>query len=311
MHTHLNTTTELPETMTCLTLAVITYHHTGEGLKEIQDTILILAYRYPTCTRVLSDDDAGDFLLFFIPRMMVIINEFTYQGYSFETYLKSCIRWRVKSFHQLQKRQYVRELSYMHNITHTSSHEDSYELLEEIDDLHAAESVPWYHRGPSDAQSTILKSMNNEPDRRRMLLIALHSARFVDDVLIEKLAIFCQRPKKELFELFDTVWDLQSQQWERIEQYRVKRDRLFASYLDCQIQIETSVDPEEILRLKDLEHAIHVRMAQTREHLAYLERGLPQTTLARIVGIPKGTVNSGFFYMRRKLSKYRETNHFS
>lgn len=301
----------IPETMTPLTLAVLVYHHTGNGLKEIQDMILIMAYRYPMCTKMIPDDEAGDFLLFFTPRIKFIITEFSFQGYSFETYLKSCIRWRVRSYHQIQKRHHARELSFIHNVLHTTHYEESYELFD--DDLGhcVAEHDPTYLTDDLYKRSDFQKKLGSESDRRRLLLIALQSARFVDDTLVGKLAEFCKKPAHELLALFDRVWDLQSQCWEQLDFYRSKRDRLYADLLECHMQTAIAVDQDERITLRSVELDLLARLELTRETIAYLERGVPQATLARIVGVPKGTVNSGFFYIRRKLDKYLARTQFS
>lgn len=302
---------ELPETMTPLTLAVLVYQHTGNGLKEIQDMILIMAYRYPIGTKLIPDDDAGDFLLFFIPRISFIITEFSFQGYPFETYLKSCIRWRVRSYYQIQKRRHARELSFIHNVLHTTHFEECYDLFD--DDLShlVEESPPTYQAEGLYQRSDFQKKLGSESDRRRLLLIALQSARFVDEALICKLAEFCKKPARELLALFDKVWDLQSQGWEQLDFHRSKRDRLYADLLECHMQAANAVDHAEKIEARSIELDLLARLEQTRETIAYLERGVPQATLARIVGVPKGTVNSGFFYIRRKLDKYLERTQFS
>ena len=78
---------------------VLTYQRTGKGRRALLDELATYAYRYPRRKLPTLDEDApGDFYLFCHDKLEQLIERFRDRGKPFEHYLNSVLSWQLRSF---------------------------------------------------------------------------------------------------------------------------------------------------------------------------------------------------------------------
>ena len=90
--------------MGTLTERVLRFQETGQGQAELLACVAARVYGYPRVRGSRSEDDSGEFYLFFYPRLLRSLRRFRDQGKPFEWYLQSVLRWQYLIYVRVKRR---------------------------------------------------------------------------------------------------------------------------------------------------------------------------------------------------------------
>jgi hypothetical protein len=278
-----------------LTKAVKLYNKTGAGLSPIKQQILLLAYRFPRQNCFCSEEDCAEFLLSFYPRIDRILQRYKTRGIRFEAYLQSCFAWHMKTYLSgkiLKKRQ--EKIIYRESCeSYSRSRITDWEVHEE--DPGPLLAPPRPHTPNAEQLKETLK----------IILLTLKCADELTDSFINRIALRLGTHSAFVFHLIEILRTTMRGRTERIKYLKEKRRQ-------CYFRIRYFMEARQVcrdrFRAAELEKKIlreRKRFEAALRSLSATPRGASHSDIARILGIPKGTIDSGFFYIRM-VEKHRK-----
>ena len=138
---------------------------------------------------------------------------------------------------------------------------------------------------------------------RQILFLLLKSYYFVSDEYVKKVALAIGMDSREVLGMIEEIKKLRS---EREDEIKNLRERLFCQYYRClayqkrlNIAAPGTAHHE---RTKDRHERARQRFLSMRKRFHGISRNVSNRMIAQVVGIPKGTVDSGFFALRDHLA---------
>ncbi len=269
-----------------LTERVLEYQRSRNGLEGLVAEIAPRVLRYPRRRFGWDEDACSEFYLFFHPRLLRILGRFSDQGKPFESYLCSVLHWQVRSFTRRRKRN-ERAWALGYRLA-----------LPEPD-------------GPSDPERPLrswpvpgcLDPGRLRPsDRRGLLYLVLKCSRRLGP---GDLAAAAQTAGVEPCRLADLVARLQEGQEpaeRRLAALRERRNRAFCEARLLETELAGLPDPGEAERLRQRLAAANRRMNTAVARMARVRCDPTNREVARSLGVPKGTVDCGLFWLKRRLA---------
>ena len=276
-----------------LTKLILDWQESGEGYSELFEEASKFVIEYPRRFYNWDPDSCSDFYLFFYKRLVKLIEGFEYRGISFKALLKNTISWQMTSFYHRSK----------------SSSDKSYCLR--YDNIIQAESAfdsepPRCLKLTPDARKSFKLSgagkAGNPRLCKRLLMLTLKNAYYIDDSYIERIAELtgCSRSWLE-----DAVQELRlrgEKRRQRLETYEIRANK---AYLEiCRIHRELGLCLEATKQ-----HELRKRLRLVRTRMRRACRGKNSVLLnptnreiAEVMGIPKGSIDSGLYLLRKELS---------
>ncbi|MCF7929754.1 MAG: hypothetical protein K9L68_14155 [Spirochaetales bacterium] len=318
--------------LTKLTQAVLHYRLTGKGFEEAVRQASIHVYYYPVRHSGWDLDSCSEFFLYFRPRMIRMIERFEWQGKLFEMYLNRTLRFQQKTF---ASRRQVSRLK--------KKAMDTILIREYREQLSAAEWEPAYGKQsplekgsePSNnelsitreqvrcaaksAAPPVLKSRRNvrrfyprktknevipdSPAQRRLVLLLLKEADRVDHDMIQNIAGASNIPARKLEQFRMEILKRMERRRSRYA-HMVKRKN--ALYFELQMA-EERLRYCETSQTKDRQRALcrdlRRQLDNLHEHINRLPLTPTHRDIATVLGIPKGSVDSGLYYIRNTFTE--------
>lgn len=243
-----------------LTAMVLRYQGTGEGMREILAAVALRVWTYPRYRYGMDDDACGDFWLHVHPRLQRMVGGFRYTGVPFENYLKVVLAWQLRNF----LRERMRRAAVERDVTRALSREC------------APEEAPPLHLDAARLAALRL----TDARRRQLLFLVLKCAWELEGMDLAPLAQATGISEGRIRELALELRCRRERWRHRWEKLNARRARA-VSGLYC--------GREEVRGRKE---AAEMRMARVR-------LAPTNADIAEVLGIPKGTVDSGLYWLRR------------
>jgi len=293
--------------MSQLSELVAEYQRTGNKRNELKEQVSIIVYNYPQGRRFFEEDDAGDFLLYFQPRIDRILRRFHDQGSGFEAYLGTNLRYQLHSYVQRKQRAKLRY------------HAGNLNLIWEgiSKDFLVSEAEPQYGEQPEEFNSQAAEERSrqvfgmlhaadtedrvNDPHSRRLLLLGMKSADYLEPHHLEKLAVLTGYRFEYLFQCWSELRERTFCRRRRLALLQHRRNRAYLQLRCLEIQMAASNDEKTHARVV---RQTAVQRERLRAVVALIDR-VPRTPtnrdLSAVLGIPKGSVDSGLYALRKVL----------
>jgi RNA polymerase sigma factor (sigma-70 family) len=272
-----------------LTDRVLQYQRTRAGLREIVAELAPRVYQYPRRKMGWDEDACGDFYVFIHPRLIRLIERFRDQGKPFESYLFTVLGWQLRNFAR-ERRQGERKW----NVSLR---------LEAGGCAEAAEASPgdlpdqgW--RIPAGV-SQMVKS---GADRRNLLFLALKCSRTAAPESTTALAAMIGIEEGRLRALMATLQEMRCRRERRLETFRDRRNKAFALARLLETELRTETEPRKIACLREALFRARRRMRLAMQRMARVGLSPTNREIAAVLGVPKGTVDSGLYWLKRKLA---------
>jgi DNA-directed RNA polymerase specialized sigma24 family protein len=281
----------LLDVMENLTEKVLRFQRTREGLSDIVDELAPRVYRFPRRKMGWDEDACGDFYVFVHPRLIRLIDRFRDQGRPFESYLWAVLNWQLRNFARERKRG---ERAWNVSLRLEPERPGSRAALEDPSEDAAAEPL----RLPPGVASII----RSDADRRNFLFLALKCSRCIEPENATYLSGIAGIIPERLLSLALELRQMRVSRERRLETFRCRRNKAFAQARLLETELQAEVEPRR-------KETLEIRLGRARQRMkSALKRmarvGLSPTNLeiSRVVGVPKGTVDSGLYWLKRKLA---------
>jgi hypothetical protein len=279
-----------------LTQTVLKYQKTGDGLDTIVNRISILAYEYPKRFRGMSRESCSDFYCSFHPKIIPMVDRFEYQEKPFEMYLYASMKWHLKGFIRRQKKKETVERVFMQPTFWDESlsvRESSEPILPQCLTNHARRVLE------VDSNGRIV-----EPSiRKRVMCLLLKGGDGLSATKLEAVARLIECDLEWVHESLGTLRESRNQHYRRRRLLEIRRNTHYLKINCLQEQWDLAEYPEERQRITeeiDLERAILSKL----NFLISRTRLTPtHQAISEITGIPKGTIDSGLYTIRRELQE--------
>lgn len=253
---------------------------------------MILEYAY---TKVEKDRyiEAGDFILKMLPKVDGILDRYNSSASSFKHYINSHIKWLMFSFSKEYKSYKERSDAYI--IHNTADYKDS---------LILAEERPEYKISPRAKEILSIKDGNikKRSSRKRLEIFVLKNARNLNTEQIEVIAPLIGRTPSWLFKQSEYLKSISEKRVANREYLQKRYNRLFIEITKDHkrlTEIDDPYDRERLLRsVKDKQR----RKDELLHKLRARNCGPKNEEIAKLLDIPKGTVDSSLYYMKKSLS---------
>ena len=270
-----------------LTSQVLSFQRTGAGYTSLVTTVSLYCYHYPRWRYRWSNDECSDFYVYFYPKMVRMLSDFTDVGKPFESYLVSVLRWQLRVFANLKRQ---REVEW--NLSRSN------ELWEECADI------------VTDHGSCAPQPQDDIPSRtdggvvfkKRLLLAALKQVSDLGDREITRLAAVTGYEQTWIADIVSQLRDnLQSKQ-EKLRLIRQRRNAAFCRVRMLEQQLAGEVETDRCRRLTEKLRRARRAMANATSSIQRLKLSPSNRQIAQALGVPKGTVDSALYWLKRKAS---------
>ena len=275
------------------------YNETGTGLDEICLRVTLLVYGFPKKNSQCSEEDCAEFYLSFHRRIKRLVDRYRYVGRNFETYLHSCLCWHMKSFIRRRICANRREKMLLQEGYFTL---DSYRRDSEFRETSPGffpEVPPCNKIGPFALSDRGLPKKQSE--LKQIILLALKSTKDLNDTSIEKLSVVSGIHRDLFFHFIEVLRLTMCRRTDRIRRLQDRRTRNFFRIL-CLLEERNHCSRQE--RILGLDFRIQqerLRFEKAGNDLSRVPKSPPHREIARILGIPKGSVDSCFYYLKKSI----------
>jgi RNA polymerase sigma factor (sigma-70 family) len=276
-----------------LTGKVLEFQRTGRGYREIVGNLALRIYHFPRNRRGCSEDDCGDFYLFFFPRLVRILSRFRDQGKPFEAYLNSVLRWQLKSYIRCRRRS--------ERLWEVSARPELWEPAGEQEEVPRLPEEQFLQR-TADLLGTDGRGVIRRPaDRRRFLFFALKRVRELSDGALDQAADRLGMPREELRRPARELRGRLERREERLARMRVRRNRAFSRLAQLEQQLPREMDAGRARRLEERIARLRRTLRKTQAVIARIPLQPSNREIGEVLGVPKGSVDTSLFWLRRRL----------
>ena len=272
-------------------VAVLRYQRTGAGRRELLDRVGAYVYRFPLWQGgPTDDDDCGEFYLYCRPRLQDLIDRFQDQGRPFEAYLKSVLTWQLRSYYRSKRRS---EANW--RLAGSPSFWDPEAAA-------LTSGAPRTQARPSPAADPDARAVaaagNHGATRRRVLFAVLKSCHRLPDTHLSAWAGVCGR--SDLSALICQARRVSADAQRRWRRLHERRNHAFsaARMIEGQLVDETDADRQRLLERRL--QRVRRTAANARAELRAVRLDPSNRQIAQLLGIPKGTVDTGLFWLKRR-----------
>ncbi len=270
---------------------VLSYQKTGQGLETIVQELSERIYLYPLKCRQGSEDDPGEFYLYFLPRLKRLLLKFKDHGVPFEHYFNATLYWNLKSFFRT-----MRKKKWMWRAGASPVFWEP-EMPESMPSGGPFLSVNWRFILRSVWDGTAMDTTS----RKRLLFLFLRHVRDIDDSEIE---LFSQRAGYDWQWLEERVTNLRETLQIRELRLDTLKRRRNQAYSRCLLWERERAGVTDRMRRERLDQQIG-RMRRILRKTVFEISRVPlspsHSSIARELGVPKGTVDTGIYWIIRKL----------
>ncbi len=280
-----------------ITNLILEWQKTGKGFSDIMKEASLEVMDYPARRFHWEHDVCVDFYLFFYPRLLKLIKNFRYKGLSFQCLLRNTLAWQIKTYHRKKScadkiNQCVRYNCIMDAEASSAAAEPDKKTSEPLKLTAESERLLGIN-GAGEIRSAKLK--------RQLKMLALKNANYLDDAHIETLSVLTGSDSERFYE---TIMKLREQGEFRRERLDVFRTRINKAYIKlCQLQQEYTdcVNGTERNSLINRQAELKKRIGRAHSGKNRVQMSPTNSEIAEIMGLPKGSVDSGLYSVKRLL----------
>lgn len=282
-----------------LTEHILKWQNDGNGYAEIIKEASQFVLDYPRINCGWDNDKCSDFYLFFYQRLLRLIKAFEYQGISFQALLKNTIIWQMNSFYRQNK------------VSKNMNHCIKYDCMLQADAVYDSSPLKELKVTP-DARYRLTMNregeIENDRIKKRLVMLALKNANYIDETYIRKIS---ELTGYSNCWLSDSVFQLRSQSEFRRGRLEVYSNRANKAFLElCQIHRELGLccSPAEHQILNRKLEVLKKRMLRACRGRNSVLTNPTNCEIAGIMRMPKGSIDSGLYSLRAKLTTPAESD---
>ena len=273
-----------------LTDLIVAYKESGEGKQELINKTAVYVYTLARNKRDWNEDEASEFFCQFLPKVSSLIDRFVYCGKPFEAYLISHVKWSQKSFSvSLKKRRREEKLFVREDLWEL--HEDTPSYLQE-----APQTPEWLQEHTKNGEKTVSPVW-----RQRLLYLCCRECDHLESAMIERIAAILDIEVELLLDYIE-----QSRAY--IHAARSRRQHALETRNSCYIRLQLLEEELSVCRDENHRPLLEEKIAAARaalkrrnERLLHLHVQPSNREISSLLKVPKGTVDSGLYYLFHRL----------
>ena len=293
---------------------VLTFQRTGAGRRALLDELATYTYHYPRRKLPTLDEDApGEFYLLCHAKLELLIVRYRDHGKPFEHYLNSVLSWQLRSF--LAKR---RDSEHAWQTALCSRLWDEPELAAQpaatapaamrrprcaatnVRPFPGVAAAPGSGDGGGQGPAQPLPPTAPKTARRRLLFGVLKIGHRLEErqLAAAAQALGCELPR--LRSLIEQLRRARAAPLRRLHLLRARRNRSFAKLQLWSAAAHRDVDGAR--RAQAASRAAYHRraVATAQAELSRVRMAPTNREIAAVLGIPKGTVDTGLYWLHRQ-----------
>jgi DNA-binding CsgD family transcriptional regulator len=226
-----------------------------------------------------NQDKCVDYLCWLYPRLSRAVETYKNTGASFDAYIGALVHWSAREYR-------TREAE--HKITEYACWK--------------AKAEEMAVHNPEPEYLEIRPPVKPFPNPRQVLILLLKSYFYVSEDFLSRAAPALGMGKEKLRQLVD---ELRKLRLRRDEEIRGLKERIFCQYYRC-LAFEKKLEllPKDsvyYIRMQGRVLRARTRLTAMKARLASTRMEATNRQIAEVLGIPKGTVDSSLYSIKRKL----------
>lgn len=267
--------------MKSITEAVLAYQQEGKGYDDLVNRISVIIYNFPEKIQNLTEEDKCEFYLSFHSRIRGLICNFSFRGIPFEALLNQSLKWHTKTYIS-KKREEKKRMTIQ---------------VKEAEVLIKEKNASCLFDVYEDSPDIKLKS---EASRKRLLFLILVDSPNITDREMKAFSEMSCYEYDWLLSLKDTLNKNLYERSQRLTMLRGKRNNIYMQILYKQTRYSEEIEDEKKKRIKDQIGRLRKRLEDIRKEISRVPSRPTHREVAGLLNIPKGTIDSGLHYFRKK-----------
>ncbi len=280
--------------MESLTAKVLEFQRSGQGLDTLVRALAPRIYGFPHRVLGADEDTCSDFYLFFWPRLERLVHNFRDQGKPFESYLASVLYWQLRTFSR-------RKLS--SDRGWTTSLRLEVPSSPEPGAPQAAGEVKAARAHSPGARET------SRAGQRNLLFLALKCCRFLDPARLQEAARRTGVDPERLEQMRRALQAGREGAARRLAWLGERRNNAFSRGRLAEEELAGCVDPDRAAELRARICRYRQRMRAAADRMSRVRLAPTNAEIAALLGVPKGTVDSGLFWLKRRGARGYDPDH--
>jgi hypothetical protein len=265
------------------------------GLDPIYDAIAVFIYAHPERYGFDGEDDAAEALWRYRKRIRGFAEHYVENGSTFDAYMATSMRFLAKTMRRENRKRREREL--------VCERFEGWQL--ELRDEEARfGGIAGLRLGPwSSPAEPPLHRPSSKPEveafRNRLVYLYLKCAWQADDERTTRIAASaCVPPGWLAAAAAQCLRSLESERL-RYERLVLRRDRSWSRVRLLENRLRFEFDASSRGRLLAARDREQGRLDRARTELKAFQPVVSNSVVARVLGVPKGTVDSGLYYLKK------------
>lgn len=255
----------------------------------------------------LEEDERGEFVLYFHRRIRGMIERYDPERGPFEAYLATSLKYQLRSFRARKARsRYRRAMPMDPEFWKSSCSRPRMVSLpallpEERDGSRSAELL-------MEAEAAYQRTDHRkhpEAFRRRLLFVALKCSPYASQETVAEMAQVLKIDAPWMEELSARLRERYSQRDQRRRKLMERQNEIACSLYVLRRELAAGVQQWRRQRVIQMIGELTKRARRLSREIDRIPQSVSNLEIARVLDIPKGSVDSGIFYVRETLRKQR------
>lgn len=280
---------------TSLTARVLEYQRSGKGREALISSLSLFCYRYSKRVYRLCEDESSEFFLYLYPKILRMVKDFQNVGKPFENYVASVLKWQMKAYNKKKR-----------------SQEKKWNSATRIDMWDMPARSDFEIESP-DVNTVMYKALGVTEGKivdpvlqRRFLIFCLKSAYFLKDEDIRRIACMTDFSEIWIHRTVHALRETLASRRERHHKLTRRRNRAFYKLTQLEDELKDEVDPgRRQTRLRELAR-LRGTMRNAMREISRIKFTPSNNSIAGILHMPKGTVDSDFYWLHRRFTEYED-----
>ncbi|MFW6250733.1 MAG: hypothetical protein ACOC47_06455 [Alkalispirochaetaceae bacterium] len=281
-----------------LTEQVIAFQEGRASLEATIDVVWTAVWRSATH---LDEDQRSEFALFFHRRIRAMIHRYDPALGSFEAYLATAVRYQLKSFASRKVRERFRKgLPEDPNFWKTGG--DPLRSFAEIAPEERDQELPvTVLKEAAEAYRSHNQRVHPKAFKQRLLYVTLKCSLYASEETLAEMASFLEIDQPRLLELARELADTLQPRVRRRRTLQEQQNELTCHLHSLRKELEATPEEPRRTRLRQAIELQEERFRALTKKIDHVPDYVTNREIAKLLAVPKGSVDSGIFYVRSVL----------
>lgn len=292
---------------------VAAYRRDGAGRDLIMEKVATLVYEGHKRFGFDDEDDAANAMLKFRSRIDRLVDRFEDRGLPFDVYLAANLKYLARTARRERRKAREREETCERAVLGES-------IAAAGGGGFASTDIGASLEARSSAPSPVgLRASRRRPRARgglvphsaaeaaaystRLVFLAVKCAWEIDETGISRVAASAGVEREWLAAAIEQARRSMESDRDRVERLTQRRNASWTRLLLLDGRLREEADPYRKAKLFASKRRESLRFANVAAEISALRPIVPNSLVARILGLPKGTVDSGLYYLRKRFSE--------